>query len=376
VCAGALAASLLAVRPASVQACSPGRPDVALVRPPWPESSGLLLVSESLELDCDDPNHCRWRSVHTYTRAEPGEPARVPMQLPFSKYDSLSVRWGGEAVELLGEEQRQAAIDWVAAHEGERDEAPNEGVWLFVEDDGQQLQVELEIAGEVYGEGRNWNRVCRYTALEVRHPFVPRDARGVSWRWWSRGPAAVAPEARTRVHVETDPGLLLEVGRARRNTARRPADLDEPTNSGVELAVLERQRISGGPFIALGGAILDANPARGRIGWEHAHPYPFLFYSGALETDFTHELTLVPAVEITHGGGIMAFAIPRAGFGVGLPVQILPDPRPGLRAQVSFSWIVFSILTTFDWLMPLPPTQSGVERPHMFKLAFLGQFSF
>lgn len=141
--------------------------------------------------------------------------------------------------------------------------------------------------------------------------------------------------------------------------------------------MFERERLTGGPFIALGGAILDANPARGRIGWEHAHPYSFFFYSAALETDFTSELTFVPAVEITHGGSfVTAIVFPRAGFGVGLPVQFLPDPRPGLRAQVSLSWMVFSILTIFDWLMELPPTQAGFERPNMFKLAFLGQFSF
>lgn len=294
------------------------------------------------------------------------------MQLPFVDSTGLTVRWGSVPVELATEDQRQAAID-----QAELDRSDG-GLWLWLEDDGQPLTVELEIEGEVIGEGIYWPSCCHLTALEIRHRFVPRPARANTWRWGEHDSPAVAPDARTHVRIDADPDMRVEVGRAKRNTARRgPLSLEIPADRASEFAVLERQRITGGPFIAAGGAILDANPARGRIGWEHTFTPPFLFYSAALETDFTSELTFVPAVEITHGGSLVtAIVFPRAGFGVGVPVQFLPDPRPGLRAQVSFSWIVFSILTTFDWLPELPLTRAGEERPHMLKLAFLGQFSF
>jgi hypothetical protein len=365
--------------PTLARACSCRPDDPVLVRPPWPAESGLRLVGESLELDCFEVNMCRWRSVHVYARDEPGEPAKVAMVLPFIAHAETTVRWGGRPVEIIADEQQleQAKI-WVHEYKQaqDRNRINYDGVYLWLEDDGQQLIVELEIEGVFTGEGFDWGQCCRLTALEIRHPFVPRHSRGNVWRW--SDPTTVYPGARTFVHVDADPGLLVEVDGKRRNPARRgPASFDVASDFGAEFMVFERERLTGGPFIAIGGAILDANPVRGRIGWQHAYPFPSLFYSAALETDFTSEFTFVPAVEITHGGQmVMATIFPRAGFGVGLPVQFLPDPRPGLRAQVSFSWIVFSILTTFDWLPMLAPTGAGTERPHMFKLAFLGQFSF
>jgi hypothetical protein len=347
--------------PTIAGACSCRPDDPVLVRPRWPAESGLRLVSESLELDCFEVNMCRWRSVHVYARAEQGDPARVAMMLPFIAHAETTVRWGGRPVENIA--------------------VTDEGLELWLEDDGQQLTIELEIEGVFTGEGFDWGQCCRFTALEIRHMFVPRPTRANTWRWWDRSdrsdPSAVGPDVRTHVRVDADPGLLVEVDGKRRNPARRgPASFDVASNFGAEFEVFERERLTGGPFIAIGGAILDANPVRGRIGWEHAYPYSFLFYSAALETDFTSEFTFVPAVEITHGAQQVLIVLPRVGFGVGVPVQFLPDPRPGLRAQVSLSWFVFSILTTFDWLPQLPTTDAGLERPHMFKLAFLGQFSF
>jgi hypothetical protein len=270
------------------------------------------------------------------------------VQLPFYEYDSLTVLWGGEPVGIF-----------VSEHEG---------VWGWLEDDGRQLAIQLEIVAEAVGADFHdrASSPCHFSALEIRHRFVSGyELAGNTWFATSSAP--------TRVHIETDRALVVEVDRVRRRI-RRPLTFDSREPHAI--SILERNGIMGGPFIAAGGAILDANPARGRIGWEHTYLYPFLFYSAALETDFTREFTFVPAVEITHGGGLGALMIPRAGLGVGVPMQFLPDPRPGLRTQVSLSWFVFSFLTTFDWLPVLPPTGAGSERPQMFKLAFLGQFSF
>ena len=374
---GCLAASLaltVAALPSVAEACRCRGPQTGLLRPPWPEASGLRLVDELIEIDCYEPSACRWRSVHTYARTQPGEPAEVPMVLPFAAYKWLEVRWDDRRVEPLVGEALDRATAWVQELDGA--DAP-EGVVLWLADDGRQLTIELELEGEVYGEHFYSRDCCHRTALEVRHPFVASDAEADTWRWGEYESAAVSPDAHTRVRVNADRGLLVQAGRARHNAYRRGAlSLDEPSSSGVGFEVIDPGRITGGPFIALGGAILDSNPVRGRIGWEHTYKYPYLYYSGALETDFTSDFTFVPAVEITHGRGLIFAMFPCVGFGVGLPVQFLPDPRPALRAQVSLSWTVFSILTTFDWLMQLPPTASGSERPHMLELAFLGQFSF
>ncbi len=149
-----------------------------------------------------------------------------------------------------------------------------------------------------------------------------------------------------------------------------------PSQPGLDFTLEDRGRLEGGPFIAVGGGLLDANPVRGRIGWEHTHPFPFLFYSAALETDFTREFTVAPAIELSHGLQQVLFILPCAGIGVGVPVQIFPQVRPGLRAQASLSWRAVSFLTTFDWFMALPDKPNGEQRPTSLRLALLGQLSF
>ncbi|HVI00453.1 MAG TPA: hypothetical protein VM869_17165 [Enhygromyxa sp.] len=375
----AVAAVLLA-RPALACKCGEDRWR-GLVRPLWPPESGLLLTSESIEVDCNDEGRCHWRSVHVYERASPGAPARVAFNFPLSLGGQLQLSLGGQLVLAPKGEARDQVEAAITEHLGGFESYGNR-YWL--EDDGTQTRVELVIEGDVYldygpsldPDGYDFE-CCHYNALEIRHPFVPTYTSHRRLAWRDEKSTSVDPKAKTQLrvrppakyHVRADPGL----------DAVRHGDTYEirgRSQSGVGLSLIRWRSLKGGPFIAAGGAILDANPARGRIGWEHTHPLPFLFYSAALETDFQREFTAVPAIEISHGRGSIWWFVPIAGLGVGVPVQILPDPRPGVRGQFSLSWRVFSFLTTFDVLPALRTTDAGVERPTLMKLAFLGQFSF
>jgi hypothetical protein len=334
-----------------------------LQRPSWPQESGLILSSESIELDCITPVECQWRSVHVFTREASGEPARALLVLPFNGSDDLSVTFGGRVMEHDLEHEREADAN---------------GLHYWLEDDGQRTTVELVIEGQVrrYGDGRRdgWYapQCCHFTALEVRHPFVPTYMASNFWDWFDESADAevVPANAWTRVRVRAAPKLSVEVdGRARRAN-EDDVELAVPSQSELRIVIEDRGRLKGGPFVAVGGALLDANPVRGRIGWEHTHPVPFLFYSAALETDFREELTVAPAIEISHGRSSQWWMLPCAGFGLGVPIQILPDVRPGIRVQASLSWRVLSFLTTFDTLPAI------AEQGRIRRIAFLGQLSF
>lgn len=80
-----------------------------LIRPLWPAESGLVLTSESIDIDCserevvfsggDRIELCRWRSTHVYERASPGAPARVPFVVPLSNLSQWQLRFGEQPVE-------------------------------------------------------------------------------------------------------------------------------------------------------------------------------------------------------------------------------------------------------------------------------------
>ncbi|MFO7566924.1 MAG: hypothetical protein R6X02_30045 [Enhygromyxa sp.] len=374
----------LALLPTPGQACKCQESPVAtLLRPSWPSSSGLVLTSESIELDCSTTHLCRWRSVSVYSRSQPGEPARVPLRLPFNSHRNLSISFAGNPVDIADRKAEAAAKAALGVHE-----LDDGGVYLWLDDDGRQTTVELEIVGEVYyfgdaepPDGRWYApECCHLHALELRHPWVPTYSRRTTWRWGDARAEAVAAAAQTRLELDADRKLEVDFATPKRPPVRPERDgvveVDASSRTELEWTLTRPARLKGGPFIGFGGALLDANLVRGRLGWEHAEPLPFLFYSAALETDFTTELSLIPAVEISHGRDKLWWVAPCVGFGVGVPVQVLPQLRPGLRTQLSLSWRMFSILGAFDWLSELPSTDSGEPRPTQLRLAIFGQLSF
>ena len=260
----------------------------------------------------------------------------------------------------------------------------SDGMLLWVEDEGAALSVELVLEGREhmprYGEGvgRYARQCCQFSALEVRHPVVPTYSYVARWDWDEAGAPAVGRGARTRVRVRPpakyevvgDPALSRE-----ETDGGEAVVLEGPSDPGARLTVTRRRRLKGGPFIAFGGAILDVpNHGRGRLGWEHTFGVPFVLYSAAVETDFINEVTVAPAVEVSHGRTYVLYFVPCAGLGVGAPIQLLPELRAGVRVQASLAWRVFSFLTTFDYLPP--PRAGGAEAEPLRRLAFLGQLSF
>ncbi|MDP1917530.1 MAG: hypothetical protein Q8L14_14915 [Myxococcales bacterium] len=99
---------------------------------------------------------------------------------------------------------------------------------------------------------------------------------------------------------------------------------------------LPRPRLfAGGIMVGLGGTVLAPSGLRFRLGGEFAAP-GWLLWSLCVETNFTNQYVVVPAAEAVVDS--LLNIIPSFGFGLGVPVRIMPSPGVGGRAQVSLHW--------------------------------------
>ncbi|WP_375754510.1 hypothetical protein [Corallococcus exercitus] len=84
---------------------------------------------------------------------------------------------------------------------------------------------------------------------------------------------------------------------------------------------------SGGVQLGLGARLGDDSRFMARLGYQLAAPESFL-HSLSVETDFREQVVLTP---LTQYATPQVVIIPSFGGGLGIPVQVLPDVRPGLR---------------------------------------------
>ncbi|WP_244981863.1 hypothetical protein [Corallococcus exercitus] len=85
--------------------------------------------------------------------------------------------------------------------------------------------------------------------------------------------------------------------------------------------------IPGGVQLGLGARLGDGSRFMARLGYQLAAPESFL-HSLSVETDFREQVVLTP---LTQYATPQVVIIPSFGFGLGIPVQVRPDVRPGLR---------------------------------------------
>jgi len=83
----------------------------------------------------------------------------------------------------------------------------------------------------------------------------------------------------------------------------------------------------GGVQLGLGARLGDGSRFMARLGYQLAAPESLL-HSLSVETDFREQLVLTP---LTQYATPQIVIIPSLGLGVGVPVQVLPEARPGLR---------------------------------------------
>lgn len=129
---------------------------------------------------------------------------------------------------------------------------------------------------------------------------------------------------------------------------------------------------AGGPFVAMGGALMLGGAERGepklasrprlRLGYEMARPY-WLIESLVAETDF-RSLVLVPTVEAAISGSWSQVV----ALGVGVPVRLIDHNTVGIRGQFAIQFPVLGVVQALDYY----PALAGRERVVM---SIFGQLS-
>ncbi|MBN8233188.1 hypothetical protein JYK02_37310 [Corallococcus macrosporus] len=188
-----------------------------------------------------------------------------------------------------------------------------------------------------------------WPAVKARHALLSPDSRRTAhWdidyllgpiRTWAGNPTlhvtvrvpsswevGSSPDASARsLPVATDWRLRPEGGQviAERTLTAESA----PEWLNVTLTKPRPGWTPGGVQLGLGARLGDDSRFMARLGYQLAAPESFL-HSLSVETDFREQVVLTP---LTQYATPQVAIIPSLGLGVGVPVQVLPDVRPGLR---------------------------------------------
>lgn len=121
---------------------------------------------------------------------------------------------------------------------------------------------------------------------------------------------------------------------------------------------------AGGPIAAAGvGWSPEGRRPRVRVGWELAWPH-MLVHSLVVETDTKRRVAVVPAWELALPS--LRFSWPDLGIGVGVPIQVVPVARTGVRLHWRFGYWIFHVLGTFDHF----PGGRGLPQERLGSLMF------
>jgi hypothetical protein len=338
----------------SVHACKCADTSTTVERPRLTsDASAVRVRNEHIEIRCEDRalTRCTWKQSH-HLRNDGDRSAHVEGRIGDTLHD-VKVR-----VELTGDASPRA--DSVDAN-------------AIAFDLPARRQATVVIEARVsFGSG---SCSCWASGLMRRHPVVSRGSdvqtaltyvthTGLPEDPWTSvslgieypGPARIrsthADQSRKFATQRIDGGRL-------RSTA---------TFADEEIAIfLERRNpiARGGPFAAIGGGWGTTRPLRLRAGYELGAPR-WLVHSIAIETD-TSDVRVVPAIQALSGHAWFPL-LPAAGIGLGVPIDIYPRPRVGMRAQIDLSWYVVTFVAAADYF----PAQG----PGPWTGSLFAQFSF
>lgn len=348
-------------------------------RPRWPEQARFRVVDERIELRCErTPPHgeliCDWYSVHAYERDDPGaEAPATTMELTLPNMLATDVRVSVDGRSLALDSFGRPLADGpdpVVDHQPEVEP-------IAIDDDGRTTTIVVELW--FTGIWSPANFPCGgEPAAEHRHFFLGQEPRKQRLRSRELDPSDAEPGHMT-VRIEAGGQEKITTRTKIRDPPRRDsAGVSASFDSDAPIEARVGGGIPWGLFIGAGGALLDVDhPLRGRVGAELAGPHAFggaLFHSLAFETDFRRTFTLIPAIELTHDVPwwmSIAYVIPSVGIGTGVPLQIGPELRPGLRALANLSWPFIGFVATFDWY---PAFATGQDS--LLQLGLMGELRF
>ncbi|NMO16633.1 hypothetical protein HPC49_20480 [Pyxidicoccus fallax] len=207
---------------------------------------------------------------------------------------------------------------------------------------------ELVVRGVVRLERRFLPSGYVWPAVRARHVLLSSEpARATHWdidyllgpiRTWAGNPALhVSVRAPAAWEVGSSPDTFARTPpvatgwRLRREGAQVVAERHLEAASAPEwlnITLTKRTRwIPGGVQLGLGARLGADSRFMARLGYQLAAPEPLL-HSLSVETDFREQLVLTP---LSQYATPQIAIIPSLGLGLGVPVQVRPDVRPGLR---------------------------------------------
>lgn len=117
-----------------------------------------------------------------------------------------------------------------------------------------------------------------------------------------------------------------------------------PRNPGQLHLYAETHRVVHGPVVGMGARIQDKDTRPWlRGGWEFSVA-PMMLHTLAVESDL-RRLTVVPSTEIGSGGW---YLLPAVSVGVGMPLRIRPQVRPGARLWGGLNFPLVGVVGGYD----------------------------
>ncbi len=223
------------------------------------------------------------------------------------------------------------------------------------------LEATLELDTPYLGvESGIPNPLTAVDPLHARHPLLSSAwesaVRGFAWtrpddlRFASVGPTTV----RARVPSTWHEGGALRAAEStpgHRQLTYDPPAREPPGRIGIAFGRGERGELlrQGGPFVALGASLNVGRPSfeegfRARAGYTFGL-HEFVLVSLSAESDFRSQVLVTPTVELASWGMIV---VPSLSLGVGLPIQLAPTPRPGVRFEASATLYSVGFVASLD----------------------------
>lgn len=327
---------------AVVLVLAPSRPATArdrcatpwLVGPVVDPAAGLTVVRSDSMLECSGPRRrqsCRLREsfevrsrssapVHAAIHHDPRLPIAVRVDGARPTVATPPVLEGRAREELdLVREDHGATLGFEIA---------------FVHGDTARIVVETRVA---------YDADCRRgaVAIERRHPLVSRDvAASIDVASWGPIGMVYAPDASyvQRLTVPRHWWLYAPTPRTRDRDAGRGQWIG--TTRGHFRTARRPKLAWGGPIVAVGVARRSgAAEPKLRAGWELGILRRFIA-TVAVESDARRHLEVVPSAELTPARRWPPewWLIPMPSLGIGVPVELVPRTRVGIRGQLGLHW--------------------------------------
>ncbi|WP_249351174.1 hypothetical protein [Corallococcus exiguus] len=340
---------LLAALPAAANVAASTRTPATFTLSPGTASTRTEVLSEKLDFDCAEAEQeavCRFEARYQLRN---GTPEAEVIDAAFLGLRTHEVR-------VRFDEEPLPVTEGQAASMGPTPEdAFGRPAHSLVERFGFTLTLppgrggELVVRGLMQLERRFLPSGYVWPAVQSRHALLsPSPARVTHWdidyllgpiRTWAGNPT---------LHVTVRVPSAWEVGSSPNASARTlPVATGWRLRHEGEQVVAERSLkaesapewlnvtltkpqpwwIPGGVQLGLGARLGDGSRFMARLGYQFAAPESFL-HSLSVETDFREQLVFTP---LTQYATPQVLIIPSLGFGLGVPVQVLPETRPGLR---------------------------------------------